>query len=388
MLWLYRWLKGYLRVIFYGEAYEKIFNLTSRERITLWNTSLSTKGIESNIIISDFLKLPTVMKRSGIRIHILQKKGFPFRLYKNRKRAGIAMGIALMIIFLEIMSGYIWIIEVNGNKNVNESEIINACNDIGIRVGIKSNSIEPKTDRQKLLLKLDTLAWASLNIEGCRLTVNVSESKPKKDDNSCICNLKAKEDGIIKRIDVTSGNCVVKKGDAVKKGDVLVSGVLEKADKTEFLHSQGVVIATVKSVEIVEDSFSVSEIFETGKKLEKSVLEIYGIKLPLYLGKEKNEYISKNKIYEAKLFGQKIPLKLYKKKFVFIKKETIKLNEIALAERLHKKLDEKLKKSGIENYTIEKEDLISIDGGLRLKAIIMSEQNIAYRDKLIVSSED
>ena len=59
-------------------------------------------------------------------------------------------------------------------------------------------------------------------------------------------NLKAAADGIIKRIDVTSGNCIVKVGDTVAKGDILVSGMEERADGTKFVHSAGRVTAVIE----------------------------------------------------------------------------------------------------------------------------------------------
>ncbi len=387
MLWLYRWFIGYVRVFFYGGASEQIFSYTARERITFWNTSLTPKGIEGNVSVKDFLKLPYILKKSGIRLHIVQKMGFPFRLHKNRKRAGIALGLVLLVVFLKIMSGYIWIIEVEGNEKVKTYEIINACNEIGIRQGIRSERIVPKTDRQRLLLKLESIAWASLNVEGCKLTVNVSESKPEKEDNSCICNLKANADGIIKKIDVVSGNCVVKKGDTVKKGDVLVSGVLEKADKTEFLHSHGKIIATVKDIVIVEENYIINKIFETGETEKRKVLEVFGIKIPLYLGKVKGEYNGKVTVTDIKLFGQKLPLKIYTKEFKFIKNKKDRLSEEELKKRLHIMLESKLINKNYESYKIEKEDITYIKDGLRLTATVSAEKSIAYRDKLIVSEE-
>ena len=47
------------------------------------------------------------------------------------------------------------------------------CSDMGIEIGTKKSKINPKQQRQVLLLKAEELSWASLNIEGSKLTINV-----------------------------------------------------------------------------------------------------------------------------------------------------------------------------------------------------------------------
>ena len=50
-------------------------------------------------------------------------------------------------------------------------------------------------------------------------------------------------------MDITSGTSVVSVGQAVKKGDLLVSGIIETADVTRFVNSRGKVYAKIKNQE-------------------------------------------------------------------------------------------------------------------------------------------
>lgn len=387
MLWLYRFLFGYLRVRFYGEFKEKILNLAAANRISLWNSSLSKDGIQTNISVRDFKRLPNIIRKSGIRVHILKRKGLPFKNAKNRKRIGIAAGFVLCLVFLKVMSGYIWIIDVVGNERVKTEEIINACAAIGIKEGIKANSFNPKTQRERLLLELDSLSWASLNVEGCRLTVNVSEIEENAVDNSCICNLKASVDGIIKKIDVTAGNCLVKIGDTVKKGDILVSGVLEKATGTQFVHSAGAVTAVTERSITVEGEFDITEEFETGESKTKRVIEFFGLKIPLYLGGENQAYNSGFSVKTAKLFGQKLPLKIYEKEFCFTEQVKKTLSREELCERLKTEAENKLKNEGVKEFQTISQEFADTEKGMKLTMVVSSEENIVYREKLLVSDD-
>ncbi len=155
MLFLYRFFCGVLSVEFFGIYPEKIFNLCAKNRINIWNIENKKQKLCCNITVKDFLKLPKILRKSGIRVHITKKSGFPFFIRKYNKRFGIFVGIVLFFVFLQIMSGYIWIIEVEGNKTVSSQEIISICDILGIKQGVKKSKINSKADAQDILLKTD-----------------------------------------------------------------------------------------------------------------------------------------------------------------------------------------------------------------------------------------
>jgi similar to stage IV sporulation protein len=380
MLYIYRFFCGILELELSGIYPEKILNLCAKNRISVWNTRVFGQKIRFYITVKDFKKLPEILKKSGIRVHILKKKGFPFFINRYKKRLGVFVGIVLFISCLQFMSSFIWNIDVIGNRNVEKSEIISICEDLGIKVGVKSGSIDTKNKVQELLLKTDKLSWASFNIEGCKLTVNVSEITPKNENNAIATNLKASEDGIIKKIDVTSGNCVVSVGDTVKKGDILVSGIIENASGTKFVHSMGSVLAETKQVITLSGSYAREEIYPIGKYKKKSVLEIFVFKIPLYIGKEKGEFITETKIHNLKLFSQSIPIKFYTKKYSFIKKQTKNYNYEEVCNMLKKELLLKGKK---EKFTVESEEFLQNEDGVTLNAVISATKDITYSENII-----
>ncbi len=388
MRWVYRFISGYLTVIFYGEFPEKILNLTSFNRIYLWNSRRTKKGIEANIFVKDFKNIRPILKNSGIKVHILKKRGLPFKIAKNRKRSGIIVGLIIFMSFLSFMSWHIWIIDVEGNKNVKAEEIKAALNEMGISEGVKKSSINSKQKREELLLKIDSLAWASLNTEGCRLTVNVSEIKNKKPQKNTPSNLKAKADGIITKIDVSSGNCLVKKGDTVKAGDVLVSGIIERLGSTEFVKSKGVIIATTERSVTAKGDFKQVITGETGKTKTKRVLEIFSLKIPLYLGSESESYNETTKVRQSSLFGQKLPLRIYEKQFRFTEEYTVTYTRERLIEKLKKEIADKLKESKVTGYKITSQKIEETEKGITLTQIVASSENIVVNEELIVNQTE
>ena len=380
MLYLYRFFCGILELEFWGVYPEKILNLCAKNKITVWNTRFLKQRIILNITVKDFKKLPKLLKKSGVKLHILSKKGFPFFINKYKKRFGIFAGLIVFFAVLQFMSSFIWTIDIVGNKNVTKSEIISICADLGIRIGAKSSDIDTKNTVQDLLLRADKLSWASFNIEGCKLTVNVTEIIPKTEDNATPTNLKAKTDGIIKKIDVTSGDCVVSVGDTVKKGDLLVSGIIENMNETKFVHSIGSILAQTEEEFLLEEPFIKEIEYPTGRMKKRRVLEIFTLKIPLYVGREKGDFITEKESEALKLFSQNIPIKLHTKKFIFIKNKSQIRDYQKLCELLEERL---LLESQKQNFTVKSKEFIKKQNSVVLSAVISKLEEITYSENLI-----
>ena len=68
--------------------------------------------------------------------------------------------------------------------------------------------------------------WVKARIEGSKLKVSAVErqSPPSIISEDSPCNLVAKRDGEVIRVYTTAGTSVVKKGDMIRKGQILVKG--------------------------------------------------------------------------------------------------------------------------------------------------------------------
>ncbi len=379
MLFLYRFFLGILEIEIYGVYPEKFLNLCSQNNISIWDIGFKKGKISCKITVRDFKKLPKIFKKQGVRLHITKKQGLPFFFDRYKHRFGIVAGLILFFAVLQVLSSFIWVIEVNGNKTVESGEILKICQEIGITVGMKKGDLDAKNKAQEMLLKSDKLSWGSFNIEGCRLTVDVTEIAKEDEGDFLASNLLADSDGIIKHIDVTVGNCVVKVGDTVAKGDVLVSGISENEQGTKFVRSRGKIIAeTTTEIELKQD-FNIKKEYFVGKPKTKTVLEILRFKLPLYLGAEKGEYDSEYSVKPLKLFKNELPIKLHKRRFLYKKSETVKIDFQTACEELDKRLEKEYPNAQKTREFFENQD------GAVLKAIIKEERDICTPQSLIFS---
>lgn len=384
MLWLYKFIIGFLEVEFSGDITEVILNICAKHGISLWNIKRKDKKIRCFMTVSSFRALPDIARKSGIRVHILKKIGLPFIINRYKRRFGIPVGAAVFFSFLYFMSCFVWSVEVEGNKAVPENEILSTCETFGIKEGVLKSSIDPQIAKQKLLLEKNKLAWASVNVEGCMVTVNVTEAKEKEQDNSIATNITAAADGIITKIDVTSGNCLVKVGDTVAKGQLLVSGVIEHADNTRFVHSSGSIIAKTERVITVSADYKRIVAKKTGAVKKRSVLSFFGINIPLYLGNVNGSFESRSDTKQAALLGKKLPIRLQTKYYEMTNDEEITVSKEELLKELERLLKSEAK--GIANFEVKSRNFTEKDSGITLKSVITAEENIAKAEILLFST--
>ena len=386
MLWLYRFIIGFLEVEFSGDIAEVILNICAKNGISLWNSRRKGQKIRGYITVRDFKTLPNKAKKSGLRVHILKKRGLPFIINRYKNRFGIPVGAALFFSFLYIMSCFIWSIQVDGNKGTSESVILEACEKIGIKEGTLKSKIKPQIAKQELLLEVKNLAWASVNIEGSKATVNITEAKDKGEDKSTPTNLIASADGKITKIDITSGNCVVKAGDTVAKGELLVSGVIERANSTSFVHSAGMITAETEREIEVKACYTRTVSRKTGVTKKRSVLYFFGIKIPLYLGGVNGSYEFRYDIKEICLLGEKLPIRLYTKYYEMTEEKEITITKDELLKELEELLKETANKEKIYDFEVKNRKFEEFDGGISLKAVISAEENIAKPEILLFNT--
>lgn len=384
-----RFIKGYLVISFTGKNAESMLNVAAKNGINIWGLYCKKQCITGCITLKDFKHLKRIKRSRGVRVKIIKKCGTPFILKKYNKRVGLIFGIAIFAILLHFLSNHIWIIDVEGNEKISKKQIINSCVELGITEGILSSKINPQIDAQRLILLRDDIAWASLNIEGCHLDINITEIEEKSSSNKTVpTNLKASCDGIIKRIDVTSGDVVVKTGDVVKKGDVLVSGIIERLDSTVFVYSSGKIIAETEKV-IQKTGEYIQELEKAnGKIVKKSVLSFFGIDIPLYLGTEKHKSSESTLQKNLKLFNKRMPICYTAKHYSHLEKQKKIYTKDELSEILLKEIDKEIESLNVEDFE-EKETVIEEnDLGITVSKTIICYENIAYQDEIIIGAVD
>lgn len=383
VLWLYRLLGGYLGIEIKGEGTERVLSRCALGGILLWNSKRRGDRVLCRVSVGDFRHMRRATSHCGVRVHIQAKRGMPFLIGRYRKRPGIPVGAALFFAVIIFLSGFVWSVEPVGNERIESREIIKACKELGLACGTPKSAVNPGSAKQELMLKLDGISWCAFNLEGCGLTVEISETEPTKNENDIPCDLKAGADGIVTQINVTAGKCLVRVGDTVRKGQLLVSGVEEKNGTAVFVRAAGSITAVTEREITVTADYRRQVAQRNGRVCKKRVLSVFGVKIPLYVGAVTGEYESEEYSRSASLFGKNLPITLYGKKFYFTDlKETV-LSREALEEELIRAAGEKATVEISGDYEVKNREFDEIEGGLSLKTLISAETDVAIQDIIL-----
>lgn len=299
---------GYVNILVLVEGYfvEKFINICNKQKIFLWNLKRSkTTIIYANVSIKDFKKLKPIAQKTKCKIKIKSKKGLPFIFNKYKKRKIFVIGLAMVLITIFTLSKFIWNIEVIGNEKINADEIIQIANENNLKIGKFKNKVDTKKIINKLRLERDDIAWIGIEIKGTNAIIKIVESIPKPNiiDDEEFCNIVATKDAIIKKISAQNGTPVVKEGEIVKKGTVLIAGWLEgKYTGTRYVHATGSVQGKVWYTQKERIYFKQQKKEQTGNVENKYSLNINNFKINF------NKGVSKFKNYDTIETNKKVKL--------------------------------------------------------------------------------
>lgn len=204
--------------------------------------------IHINIGINEFRETKRIAKKTGCKIKIEKKKGFPFILNRYKKRKIFFGTLIVIFLIMFTISRYIWNIDIVGNETIPTEEILKDLNNSGLLVGENKSRIDTKKIINDVRIKRDDIAWIGISIKGTNATVKIVEAdkKPEIIDKSEYCNIVATKDCVIEKITSNNGTAMVKNGDVIKKGTVLIAGWMEgKYTGVRYEHASGEVIGKV-----------------------------------------------------------------------------------------------------------------------------------------------
>lgn len=387
MLWLYRFICGYVLIAIKGDYCERLINKLVKNRISVWHIKKKKGAIHACVFARDFKRLPQFKGRTAVKIHIISKTGMPFIIKKYKHRPGIAVGIIAFFVIIHLLSGYIWNIKVEGNDRINEQSILDSCRSIGIAEGVSAKSINPQNARVELLLKQQGLSWASVNIEGSCATVNVREfENPEKKDEKP-CNLKSAVSGVVVSTKVTKGDVCVKPGDTVIEGQLLVSGAVTHADgSTEFVKSEGEVIIETTRTFVQTIDYEQTEIIKNGNVKTRCVLNMFGLQIPLYLGEIKGDYEKEISVNKISVNTNYAPIYIIKARFFQTEETRYKIDKDKAVQKAQKNIEKEI--LGISGFTAVsyKDDITDTDTGITLKRDYICRENAIKEDVLLIDT--
>ena len=192
----------------------------------------------------------------------------------KRLKCKAAIFTALLVSFaLALLSeNTVWDVRVEGNERLPDAAVVELLSECDFAIGDFWFLKDRAEVESAVLSRCPDIAWINVNRRGSVAYVVIAEkardTSSEENEAKGYSNVVAAVDCVIEEITVHSGVAMVKAGDAVKAGDLLIAGILPKESGGGFCHASGSVIGRMSDTVTV----SVQREYETKTKIGEKLL--------------------------------------------------------------------------------------------------------------------
>jgi similar to stage IV sporulation protein len=397
LLRLWNYLRGYVIISVKGYFIEKFINLCANKSIYLWDIKKKTPhNMTLKISIKGFKALRGIARKTKCKVEIVKKVGLPFVKYKYRKRKSFAIGFVIFFGILYILSCFIWVIEITGTQRVNPQTIIDFLAQRGIKPAILKYGFDKDSLKTDLLINIPELSWVDVKFIGTKVLVETVERIPKPEivDRTTPCNIYAKKSGVVKSVIAKNGTAVTKPGNVIKKGQLLISGIVEnRFDPADirYVHADGPVNAVTWYEETAQIDISQQRKERTGEYETGFQLKVFSDFYNLYNPNDSFEhYDTEDKSIRLGFWkNYELPIEFVIKKYYKVNYNTYTMPEENVKEACKQMAFEKLQKI-VPKEAVELDRKIQyeyINNNQTIQAQMTLEclEDIGYKEKIIIS---
>ena len=206
----------------------RLLNALNSAEVSVHNVcSKDDLVIELVIYGSDYLTVRNICNKQGAFVKVVDRFGLNNTLKLVINRPVILIFCLLVILISFYVPSRIFFISVEGNTEISTNEIIEAAESCGIVFGASRREVRSEKMKNALLKAIPDLQWAGINTTGCTAIISVREKTIQSilDSNGEIASgIVASRDGIVRSYTVYQGNLLCSEGQAVKEGQLLISG--------------------------------------------------------------------------------------------------------------------------------------------------------------------
>lgn len=290
-MFLIRWIrfwKGTVEFQISGKFLERFLNLAAWAGIPIWNGKRCGDVFTGTTLAKRYQDFRPLARKTHVSVQVTKRNGLPFLQFRYRKRAGMILGLLVVLISIFVSGQFVWKIQVNGNVQVPTNEILHAAEKQGLRKGVLKSRVDVIKIGELLSVQFDEISWAAVNLIGTIANIDIVERvmPPEMVGEEFPCNVIATRAGQIVSLDIYEGGKTVRVGDSVKEGDVIVSGIIEdKKGRTYYKHARAKAVATFTEEKIIEVPLEQTALVPEGEHQNYCYLNIGSFHLPLFLSR-------------------------------------------------------------------------------------------------------
>ena len=187
-----------------------------------------------SINYNQYSDLEKILKENNIEIVNRQELGIYTKITNFQFIKSVIYIFAIFILLLIANSAFIWKITIKGNYSYTAEQMIDYVHEKGVKEGVLKESIDTESLEKSIRKNFDDISWVCVEVKGTNLIIHIKENY--------ITEISVKEDkpyDLVAECDCTIVSALVRRGklnvnpkEKVKKGQVLITGVVDVTDES------------------------------------------------------------------------------------------------------------------------------------------------------------
>lgn len=316
----YKWFRSFFgcsQIKVTGNA-ESFINALSQKNIYFWGSKIDeNQSLTLYGSVFSAGQIVDTAEKMGYDVDVVQRYGLPFVFEKYKKRYGIMIGAVIAWAILFLTSLTVWEVRVAERSGEDPQKICALLEQCDLKMGTFLPTLNVRAVENQFLLNNPEYSFLAVNIYGTVANVEIRRASEKDDveDKSKLCDVVAVKEGTVVSVEAYGGSPVVKKGDRVCEGDMLISSYMEGSfGVVRYVHAYGKVLAAVNYEYTVDVPLEYVDMELTGREASKMSFRLLGFEARLF-GDENSPYQKCNVISSEErleIFGIKFPVEIEK----------------------------------------------------------------------------
>lgn len=383
-----------------GDNYSKFYKQMLEKKLPC-NNIQEIKGILTFDVSVEYVgDIEQLCEQLDLEYKTAGRSGLFLKLLSIFKHKGIIIGAAVTAVICIVLSNFVFRFNILCDDTETKKAIMAVLKENGVQAGSYIPNLNLVNLERELKQKVDEISWAGISVSGSTLTIDTVKNIPQPESRNfrMPCNLIAKYDAIIDKVELYDGQLMTTIGSAVTKGDVIVSGAVVnenvtykdgkeiKDSNTKYVRSLANVYGTF------EQNVTISQAFKEKKKvisddtIKKRYLKVFDVQLPLFFSTPKGNYESASDYKGLYFFGYNIPIGINTvslNEYSFIESEYTESEAKELAEEKLKKYE----KNFFADYEIKdvKTNENTTDDGVEINAVYTLYGEITKEAEFFIS---
>lgn len=237
-------------------------------------------------------------------------------------RPGLIIGMLAAVLLIIYLKNIVLRFDIIIEDETIRKDIMNVLHQENIKVGTYIPDIDLVVVERALKQRVSGISWAGITRKGNSLIIDVIENIPavKGSQNRLPSNLVATENAVIDNVRVVDGQLKKAVGSGVCKGEIVVSGIVEK-NRSKWVDGKEIVEKSVRyarSIAEIEGTFERTVVFEqklddivkqkTGEIFKQRYFHLFSADIPLFFSAKVGSFYSSQKLSCIGLAGTQIPV--------------------------------------------------------------------------------